>query len=132
MSCGWEDGVVLRAVTIGVALSVLAAACALLEQPPPAGTRMVQIEVRNMREHPTDLGVTTLSGPLPGAAQPASLQAQSTSTVTFHIPMTGDWWIKVNDAYEIPRADLGPLIEQGCSIVIGLHANGLEYTCNVP
>ena len=122
----------LRSVTLSVAVSVLAAACGLVQPPPPPDTRMVQIEIRNMREHPTALAVATLTGPLPGAAQPALVQAQSTANVTFHIPSGGDWWIKVNEAYEIQRADLGPLIEQGCSISIELQFDGLTYACNDP
>jgi hypothetical protein len=123
---------VLRSVTLSVAMSVLAAACGLVQPPPPPDTRMVQIDVRNMREHPTALAAATLTGPLPGAAQPALLHAHSTATVTFYIPSGGDWWIKVNEAYEIQRADLGPLVEQGCAISIELQVNGLAYTCNDP
>jgi len=119
----------LRSVTLSLALPVLAAACGLVQPPPPPDTRMVQIEVRNMRGHPTALAVTTLTGPLLGAAQPALLHANSTANVTFYIPSGGDWWIKVNEAYEIQRADLGPLLEQGCAISIELQVTGLAYTC---
>jgi hypothetical protein len=73
-----------------LALSVLVAACALVEQPPPATTHAVANladdvmfvltgEVRNMRPEPVQLEVRTPAGAPPGAVQPASLPAGSTT-----------------------------------------------------
>ena len=42
----------LRSVTLGLALSVLAEACALVEPPIPAGTRAFQVDVRNLSDAP--------------------------------------------------------------------------------
>jgi hypothetical protein len=42
-----DDDAMLRSVTLGLAVSLLSAACALVEQPPPPGTRMFQAEVRS-------------------------------------------------------------------------------------
>ena len=56
-----DDVAVLRSVTLGVALSVLAAACALVEPPIPAGTTLLRAIVRNERG-PVELTVTTPAG----------------------------------------------------------------------
>ena len=87
----------LRSVTLGLALSLLAAACALVEPPVPAGTRPVQGEVRNMRAHAVELVVRMPAGEMRGAVQPALLPARSTTDVTFYIPITGDWTILNGD-----------------------------------
>ena len=82
----------LRSVTLGVALSILAAACALVEAPVPAGTFVLSGEVRNMRAVPVELEVRTPTGALPGAVQPASLPAgPSTTKVTYHVPIIGNF-----------------------------------------
>jgi hypothetical protein len=67
---------VLRSVTVSVALSILAAACALVEQPMPpvpAGTIPLQVQVHNMRREPVELTARTPDGDLSGAVQPAIL-----------------------------------------------------------
>ena len=90
---------VLRSVSLSVALSVLAAACALVEPPVPANTHAVANladditfvltgEVRNLRAEPVQLEMRTPAGALPGAVQPASLPAQTTTNVTFYIPLS--------------------------------------------
>ena len=105
----------MRSVTFSVALAVLAAACALVEAPMPAGTFMVQGEVRNMRPGPVELEVRTPAGVLPGAVQPASLPAgPSNARVTYHLPMTGEWSIAVNGDAFISSSDFGADIRQGC------------------
>ncbi len=90
----------LRSVTLGVVLSVLAAACALVEPPVPAGTVTVQGEVRNERG-PVELGVTTPTGVVPDAVKPASLPADSTTQVTFFVPATGEWSITVDGSPDV-------------------------------
>ena len=37
----------LRAGVLAAAMSILVAACAMVSQPPPPGTRMVQVQVKN-------------------------------------------------------------------------------------
>ena len=89
----------LRSVTLSVALSVLAAACALVEQPVPPvplGTTPVQVQVRNLSDAPVgELGVKVRGG-MQHAAQPPSVPGDSTTTVTFYVPNDGEWWIAVN------------------------------------
>ena len=122
----------LRPVSLGLVLSVLAAACALIEPPAPANTFMVQGEVRNMRAAPVKLEVRTPTGVLPGAVQPASLPAgPSTANVTYHLP-AGEWWIAVNGDAFIASSDFGPDIQQGCTLGIELTADGSSmHGCDV-
>jgi hypothetical protein len=124
---------VLRPVILGLVLSVLAAACALIEPPAPANTFRVQGEVRNMSAEPVKLEVRTPTGVLPGAVQPASLPAgPSTANVTDHLPVAGEWWIAVNGDAFIASADFGPDIQQGCTLGIELRADGSSmHGCDV-
>ena len=97
----------LRRLALGVAISVLAAACALIDPLPPAGTILIQLEVHNAAARPAALGVTTAAGgPLPDAVQPSSLPAGATADVRFYVPMTSDWTITVNKQDLILRSDL--------------------------
>ena len=123
----------LRSVTLGLVLSVLAAACALVEPPAPADTFVVQGVVRNLRAQPAKLEVRTPTGVLPGAVQPASLPAgPSTTNVTYHLPITGEWMIAVNGDAFIASADFGPDIQQGCTLGIELNADGSSmHGCNI-
>lgn len=123
----------LQSVTIGVVLSVLAAACALVEQPPPAGTVMVQAEVRNERG-PVELTVVTPPGNvLAGAVHPASLPTGSTTDVTFHVPVGGQWWIAVNGVNEIDGREFRKHMRVGCQIEIDLQPAGeFGYGCLSP
>ena len=128
-----DDGVVLRSVTLGLALLVLATACALVEQPVPPGTIPLQVQVRNDRG-PVELTVMTPSGDLPGAvlpgaARPAALAARSTTEVTFHVP-PGDWWIAANGSPDIWGGDFSDAIRMGCALGIELTADGgYGYGC---
>ena len=93
----------LRAFAQRVAVFVLAAACALTTPPPPAGTVPIHVEVHNMMARPAELTVRPPAGtvpgpPLPGAVQPASLPAGSTTDVTFWVPPAGRWWIFLQDS----------------------------------
>ena len=117
----------LRSVTLGLALSVLVAACALVEQPPPpvpAGTIPLQVQVQNMRREPAEFTVRTPDGVLAGAVQPATVPGDSTTDVTFYAP-PGEWSIRVNGSSLGPRGnDLPGVIRAGCSPLIGLEADG--------
>ena len=120
----------LRSVTLGVALSVLAAACALVEQPVPpvpAGTIPLQVQVQNMRHEPAELTVRTPDGDLAGAVEPATVPADSTTDVTIYAP-PGKWSFRINgSSFDILGNDLPGVIRGGCSPLIGLEADG-EYS----
>jgi hypothetical protein len=94
-----------RAIVLTVTLSVLATACGLVEPPPPAGTRMIEAEVRNLTPRPLQPGVATPTGDLAGSAQPASLLPGATSRVTFYGPMQGDWTIVLDSRERIPKSE---------------------------
>ena len=119
----------LRAVTLGVALSVLAAACALTTPPPPAGTIPIHVEVHNMMARPAELAVRPQAGAIPGAAlpgavQPPSLPAGSTTDVTFWVPTAGRWWIFLQDSdVVISGEEIGELVGVGCTIFIEFSAD---------
>ena len=106
--CGLVRGCTCAtAVALGIAVSVLAAACALVEPLPPAGTILVQLEVRNGASRPAELGVTSGAGnPLPDAVQPPSLPPGATADVRFFVPMTSGWTITVNKQDLILSTDL--------------------------
>ena len=99
----------LRSVTLGIAMSVLAAACALVEPPPPPGTAMTVAQVTNSDPFEVELAVTTPSGVLPGAVQPSRLPARGTDDVTFYLPIAGEWTITVNGTAMFFREDIHPI-----------------------
>ena len=134
----------LRSVTLGLVLSVLAAACALVEPPVPASTHAVanladdvtfvlQGEVRNMRAKPVELTVTTPAGALPNAVLPASLPAHTTAKVTFQIPLTEDWSIAVDDDPVMVNTQVSSeIFREGCTFGIELAADGaVRYGCDL-
>src|SRR4029453_18735056 len=92
----------LRAVALGVALAVLASACALVEPPPPNGTRLVQAEVKSEWPQP----ITPLARSRGGRVQPGALEARSTTMVSMYLPITGEWSIAFNPGVEINGIDL--------------------------
>jgi len=96
----------LRAGALGVALAVLVAACALVEPPPPNGTRLVQAEVKSEWPQPITPVVRTPAGVMQGAVQPATLQPRSTTMVSMYVPITGEWSIAFNPGVEINGIDL--------------------------
>lgn len=123
----------LRSVTLGVALSILTAACALIEPPVPAGTYPMEAEVRNNSPRPVEFTVVrAVGGALPGAnaiagaVQPASVPAgPSSSKVIFYLPIDGQWLIRIPDWGEIEGKDFGSFRAQQCGpLVINLDANG--------
>jgi hypothetical protein len=97
----------LRPLALGIAVSILAAACALVEPPPPAGTVMVQLQVKNGSFRPADLAVATMAGrPLPGLVRPPTVPPGATTDVSFFVPLSSDWMIRVNGQDLIMRSDL--------------------------
>ena len=89
----------LRSVTLGLVLSVLAAACALFEPPVPPGIYPMEAEVRNDSAHPVEFSVVRTVGgvfkEIEGAVQPASIPAgPSTTNVTFYLPTDRQWVIR--------------------------------------
>ena len=114
----------LRSVTLGIAMPVLVAACALTEQPPPLGTVQTQARVHNTAQIPVELAVKLATGVLPGAVEPASLPANGTAMVTFYLPVSGDWWITVNNSDMYPASDVRD-IGRGCvTLDMEVSANG--------
>ena len=119
---------VLRSVTLGLVLSVLAAACALVEPPPlPSGTRSFQAQVRNLRPGQVKLSIKTSAGGVagtvvPDAVVPEWLPAGSTTNVTFYVPIEGEWWIDFNGEPG-PGSELAPNIGV-CTMGLELPANG--------
>ena len=116
----------LRAVTLGVVLSVLAAACALAEPPPPADTIGVEVKVRNERWRGVEFSV--LKGlsrrTIPGAVQPPWVPARSTANVTFHVPI-GQWWLAIDGGEtRLDRSELEELFRPGCKFTLELYADG--------
>lgn len=111
----------LRPVTLGLALSVLAAACAVAEQPEPSGTIEQHVLVRNERG-PVELTVNTENGVLAESVWPRSLPARSRTDVTFRLP-PGIWWIEVNGGLALGKQDLMGAMRKGCPLEFGLEAN---------
>ena len=118
----------LRSVTLGVALSVLVPACALVEPPPPAGTRPFQAQVRNPHPDPAELTITTPAGVLPGAVQPASVPAFSETIVTFDVPIRGEWAFAVNGDDQLGFQELNPNIDV-CSLRFVLGGDDSSFSC---
>ena len=118
----------LRSVTLGIALSILAAACALVEPPPPAGTRSFQAQVQNPHPDPAALTITTPAGVLRGAVQPASVPAFSETIVTFHVPIRGEWAFAVNGDDQLGFQELNPNIGV-CSMRFVLGGDDSSFSC---
>ena len=118
-SSAWDDVVVPRAVILSLAVSLLSAACALVEQPPPPGTRMFQAEVRNRSPRPLELLVqnSQTEGALPGAVRPLSVPPESTAIVTFFVPVSGEWAILIDPRTAVRNDDIEMLMEQGCTMI---------------
>jgi hypothetical protein len=108
-----------------VAISLLAAGCALVSQPPPPGTVMVQAQVRNVGPVAVELGVSTPAGELDGAVQPALLAPRATAQVTFYLPIAArDWWITVNGAGMFPAEDANQYVRQQCRLFMEVNVDG--------
>ena len=106
----------LRSVTLSVVFSVLAAACALVEQPVPAGTRPIAARVHNGGSLPAEITVTVPAGVLTDAVQPSVVERGTTRDVTIYVPTSGEWSIAFNtDAtFDSTRPGVARLIREGC------------------
>ena len=122
----WDDDAMRRAVAVSFALPLLATACALVEPPPPAGTRGVEAQVRNERSLGVELSIMKgLSRrTILGAVQPPSVPARSTGNVTLHIPTTGQWWLAIDGSPTLDRNDLEDLFRPGCAFTLEIFADG--------
>ena len=109
----------LRAVTLMLAVSALSAACALVEQPPPPGTREFQAEVRNLSPRPLELlvQISPTEGALPGAVRPSSVPPESTAIVTFFVPVAGEWSILIDPRTTMLKDEVEGLMELGCTTI---------------
>ena len=97
----------LRRLALGFVIAALAAACALVDPLPPAGTVLVQLAVHNAASQPAELAVTSGAGnPLPDAVQPPSLPPGATADVRFFVPMGSGWTITVNGQDLILSSDV--------------------------
>ena len=114
----------LRAIALAAAMSVTVAACALVSQPPPPGTHMVHAQVKNNARVPVELEVTTPSGALPGAVQPATLQPQVIQDVVFYLPLGGEWSITVNGMMMFPGTDVDQYARQACALGMEVNTDG--------
>ena len=109
-----EDGAMLRAVVLCLAISGVVAAVvtvALAERPAP-DPRPVHVLVRNETSRQFEIDARTRTGRPSGAVLPTSVEAGSTADMTLDIP-TGDWAIVV-DGSVIDASDTGQVI-QGCT-----------------
>jgi hypothetical protein len=118
----------LWSVTLGVAMSVVAAACALVEPPPPTDTRPFQAQVQNPHPNPAGLTITTPAGVLPGAVRPASVPAFSETIVTFHVPISGEWAFAVNGDDQLGFQELNPNIGV-CLMKFVLGGDDSSFSC---
>ena len=119
---------VLRSVTLGVALSVLVAACELAEPPVPAGTTTVQGQVRNRTGHPVDINVKTPTGPLLGAVQPGSVSVGLTTDVTLHLPLGQEYALSAG-GFDMPGISVDDYGRLGCRFDIEISSDGLGLSC---
>ena len=125
----------LRSVTLSVALSVLAAGCAL--DSPPAGSVLFRVQIRNASMDRVELAVGSDTGDIPGAVQPASVAPGGIADVTFAVPIDEEWWLNLSGPNRDPN-DFRSVIEgssvqglagQSCAVVINLRENGNDVAC---
>ena len=128
----------LRSVTLGLALFLLAAGCALIEPPPPPGTVKFQVEVRNASRDRYELVVETDGRAVDGSVQPASVAPGSSASVTLSVPIDQTWelfaggWNSDGDRFgsTIEGWAVEALLDQNCNVVIDLwEDNGRNVAC---
>jgi hypothetical protein len=125
---------VLRSVTLGVALSVLAAACALAEQPGPPGLYQFAVEVRNNSPRPVEFRVRHSTGGAWGdvianAVAPTSVPP-GISSVGFNLPPDNNWVIEIPGWGHLNALEV---VGQPCSAVVfefGLPDGGWRVGCD--
>ena len=114
-----------RSVTLGLALSVLVAACALFSEPIPAGTVAVQVVVANNSGQERVVSVVSGTDPtsdaIPGAVQPSgAFPANSEANVTLYVPVSGAWAISIPGWGTIPSTDVP---RTGCRYALDIGAD---------
>ena len=114
----------LRAGVLVAAMSVLFAACAMVSQPPPPGTRMVLVQVKNNADVPVELAVTVGSTVVPGAVQPSSLGPHELADITFYLPLGGDWWITTNGMQMFDARSVDEYVREGCRMGMEVSTDG--------
>ena len=113
----------LRSVTLGVVLSVLAVACTLAEAPPSAGTFTIEAVVRNLSPSEVVLRVSNRRGEVPSAVQPDAMvpAGPSTTNLTLKLPADGQWTLGISGWGEIDGKELEGL---QCPLAIMIDAMG--------
>lgn len=114
----------LQAGILAAAISVLVAACALVSQPPPPGTRMVRVQVKNTAAVPVELAVTSGSAVLPGAVQPSTLGPNALAPITFYLPPGDDWSITSNGMLMFDGPSVDEYVRQGCQMGMEVSTDG--------
>ena len=115
-----DDDAMLRAVAVSVALSVLTSACALVEQPPPPGTRVIEAEVRNLSHD----RLSCWSRPprpkarFPVRYAPSSVPPGATARVTIYVPTAGEWSILIDPTSSMNHEDFDRFMAQGCTMIL--------------
>ena len=113
----------LPAVMLGIAMSVLAAACALVDPEPP-GTQPVPLTVNNETGAPVDVRITTLTGDVAGSAMPTTVPpGVNRLPVTINVPVSAEWILELGDTH-IPGAELDDYSARGCVIGVDLLDDG--------
>ncbi len=115
----------LRSVTLGIALSVLVAACALFSEPIPAGTVPLHVLIANNSGQERVVSVVSGTDPtspaIPGAVQPSgAFPANSETSATIYVPVSGAWAISIPGWGTIPSTDVP---RTGCRYAIDIEAD---------
>ena len=120
----------MKVAALSMALAILAAACSLVDPPPPPGTHMVEAQVKSEWPQAISPVLKTPAGEIEHAIQPATLQPRSMTNVRFYVPITGQWTIAFNPGVEIPSRDFDGLAKVGCTPIIVIGDDGsYAYGC---
>ena len=121
---------VLRSVTLGLALSVLAADCALVGRRHRQGPTWFRSRSVTSGQSRCRSRFTSVAGPAepqgqPPSAQPPSVPAgPSRTAVTFYLPLAGDWEAAIGDIGGINGQGFDPTFRRECPLVIDIPATG--------
>jgi hypothetical protein len=119
-----------RAAVIGLAMTILAAACALVGPNPPPNTTPFKVEVRNNTQQPIDLVVASTSTGAPvGLADPAAIPPLASANVTIWVPRGDGWTILANGSRVVPPGDLAAFLGPGCNAHIAVEPDGYASGC---
>ena len=96
----------------------------------PQGTETIEAEVRNLSAEQLTPTVTTDTGLLQGAAQPATVPPNSTTNVRFAVPTVEPWKIVIAPGEWISKADYDRFGRPGCKLFFEEGADGsFSYGC---